>query len=98
VRDILGPIEETFRREFPAFDPFPFGQRSFIHSLVRHILLAEPLVDEFGGCFAGASGAELDALADSFRFDRCDQRRRLRDILRAATAAPARPPLEPTAL
>jgi hypothetical protein len=31
----------------------------------------------------------MDALADSFRFDRCDQRRRLRDTLRAAAAAPA---------
>jgi aryl-phospho-beta-D-glucosidase BglC (GH1 family) len=89
VRHILGPIEETFRREFPAFDPFPFGQRSWIHSLVRHILLAEPLVDDFGACFVGASGAEIDALADSFRFDRCDQRQRLRDILRAAAAAHA---------
>jgi hypothetical protein len=56
---------------------------------VRHILLAEPLVDDFGACFVGVGGAEIDALADSFRFDRCDQRRQLRDALRAAAAAPA---------
>jgi hypothetical protein len=56
---------------------------------VRHILLAEPLVDDSGACFVGASGEEIDALADSFRFDQCDQVRRLRDILRAAAAAPA---------
>jgi len=34
-------------------------------------------------------GAKIDALADSFRFDRCDQRRRLRDTLRAVAPAPA---------
>src|SRR5207248_5140713 len=27
VRDVLAPIEAAFRREFPTFDPFPFGQR-----------------------------------------------------------------------
>jgi endoglucanase len=65
---------------------------------VRHILLAEPLVDDFGACFVGADGVEIDALADSFRFDRCDQRRRRRDIMRAAAVAPAPAPREPTAL
>jgi hypothetical protein len=45
----------------------------------------------------GADGAEVDALADSFRFDRYDQRSRLRDILRGAAVAPAAAPREPTA-
>ena len=89
VRHLLDPIEATFAREFPSFDPFPFGQRSWIHSLVRHILLAEPLVEDFGGCFEGATGEDIDALADSFRFDRCAERPRLRDILRSAASAPA---------
>jgi hypothetical protein len=86
VRHILGPIEQTFAREFPAFDPFPFGQRSWIHALVRHILLAEPLVADFGRCFEGLKGEEIDALADSFRFDRCRPRQRLCDMLRAAAS------------
>jgi endoglucanase len=87
VRNILGPIEETFRREFPGFDPFPFGQRSWIHGLVRHILLAEPLVEDFGRCFEGVGADETLALADSFRFGACLRRDRLLAILRAAVAA-----------
>jgi hypothetical protein len=55
------PIEETFRREFPGFDPFPFGARSWIHGLVRHVQLAEPLVDDFARCFQGVGPAEAAA-------------------------------------
>ena len=89
VRQILAPIEETFRREFPHFDPFPFGQRSWIHGLVRHILLAEPLVEDFGRCFEGVSAEEVVELADSFRFGACLKRDRLLAIVRAAVEADA---------
>ena len=84
VRDVLAPIEALFRREFPGFDPFPFGQRSWIHGLVRHVLFAEPVVDDFARCFEGVGADELTALADSFRFDRCEQRAPLIALLRAA--------------
>jgi hypothetical protein len=81
VRHILEPIERTFRDEFPDFAPFPFGVRSWVDTLVRHILLAEPLVGDFGRCFEGVSPADAEALADSFRFDRCTQRTRLAEQL-----------------
>ena len=68
---LLEPIEETFRQEFPGFDPFPFGVRSEMHGLVRHVLLAEPLVDDFARCFQGVGSEEAALLADSFRFDAC---------------------------
>jgi hypothetical protein len=84
VRHLLEPIEETFRQEFPRFDPFPFGVRSWIHGLVRHVLLAEPLVDDFARCFEGIGSDEAARLADSFRFDACLKRERLLDILRSA--------------
>jgi hypothetical protein len=87
VREILAPIEATFRREFPGFDPFPFGPRSWIHGLVRHILLAEPLLEDFARCFEGVEGDEVTALADSFRFEQCRRRERLVEIVRAACAA-----------
>ena len=87
VRHLLEPIEETFRREFPGFDPFPFGVRSWIHGLVRHVLLAEPLVDDFARCFQGVGSEEAALLADSFRFDGCLKRERLLDILRSAATA-----------
>jgi len=86
VRHILDPIEETFRREFPDFDPFPFGQRSWIHTLVRHILLAEPMAEDFARCFNGLSGDQAAALAESFAFERCVRRERLCEILRQAAA------------
>jgi len=91
VRQLLEPIEVAFRREFPAFDPFPFGQRSWIHGLVRHILLAEPMVEDFARCFEGLRDGEIDALADSFRFASCRRRERLVAIVRqaASVAAPA---------
>jgi len=87
VRDLLAPIEATFRREFPRFDPFPFGQRSWIHGLVRHILLAEPLLEDFARCFEGVSAAEAEAFADAFRFDRCVRREALLEVVRKAVAA-----------
>ena len=75
------------RGEFPDFDPFPFGQRSWIQGLVRHILLARPLVD-FGWCFEEVRPDEAAGLADSFRFA-CLTRERLLAIVRAAAAADA---------
>ena len=86
VRELLAPIEATFRREFPTFDPFPFGQRSWIHGLVRHLLLAEPLLEDFARCFAGVGADEVGALADSFRFEACRRREPLVELVRAACA------------
>jgi hypothetical protein len=87
IRDIMDPIEKTFRREFPGFDPFPFGSESWTQRLVRHVLLAEPLVGDFGRCFEGVKGSErILALADSFRFDNCLTRTRLVDVLREAVS------------
>src|ERR1051325_2034964 len=74
VRDLLAPIEAAFQREFPGFDPFPFGQRSWIHGLVRHILLAEPMLEDFARCFGGVTASEAVALADSFGLAACPQR------------------------
>ena len=80
-----------FAEEFPGFDPFPWGSQRLGPTLVRHILLAEPMVADFGRCFEGLSPDEAEALADSFRLDRCVQRRRLVEILRARreTGTPA---------
>ena len=84
VRHILDPVEETFAREFPEFDPFPWGSRRWVHVLVRHILLAEPLVQDFGRCFEGISPEDAESLADCFRLDRCARRETLAQALREA--------------
>jgi hypothetical protein len=93
VRHILDPIEATFAEEFPDYDPFPWGAQRWVHLLVRHILLAEPMVADFERCFEGLSPDDAEALADDFRLDRCVQRRRLVEILRTRrkTSSPATP-------
>lgn len=83
VRHIMDPIEETFAREFPDFSPFPWGTQRWVNVLVRHVLLAEPLVEDFGRCFEGVSPQEAESLADSFRFDRCTRRGQLAEALQA---------------
>jgi aryl-phospho-beta-D-glucosidase BglC (GH1 family) len=77
VRHILDPLERTVAEEFPDFDPLPFGQQQWIHVLVRHILLAEPMVDDFARCFAGIDADEARVLADCFSFEQCVVRPRL---------------------
>ena len=83
VRDIVGPIEALFETEFPEFQPYPWGQKRWIHGLVRHVLLAEAMVADFGRCFEGLKPSEAAALADSFRFDACTKRHEVADVLMA---------------
>ena len=85
VRHILEPIERTFAEEFPDFEPYPWGRQRWIQCLVRNILLAEPLVDDFGRCFEGLTPGEAEAIADSFAFERCAVREPLAEILGAVS-------------
>jgi len=96
VRHVMGPIEETFAREFPDFDPFPFGAANWVQQLVRSILLAEPMTSDFEACFRGIDDdASVIALADSFAFANCERRERLAELIASKTmqnrreAAPA---------
>jgi hypothetical protein len=88
VRAVLDPIDELFDREFPDFAPYPWGRRHWVHRLVRHILLAEPLVEDFARCFEGVTPEEAERLAGSFAFDRCVRRQPLADLLRADRLPP----------
>ena len=90
IRHIMTPIEETFGKEYPDFDPFPFGQLNWIMTLVRNILLAEPMVDDFGRCFADVTRAEtVRELADSFRLENCVVREPLAAVLSASARQPS---------
>lgn len=82
VRYLLDPIEELFEREFPEFDPYPWGPKRWIATLVRCILFAEPLVSQFEAAFRGMTPDEAESCAQSFAFDRCDERTELAQILR----------------
>jgi hypothetical protein len=82
VRDILDPIESLFEREFPNFEPYPWDWRSWVKTLVRAIMLAEPMVDDFGRCFEGVEPDEAERLAASFAFEHCVRRDGLAETLR----------------
>jgi endoglucanase len=81
IRQVISPIEELFEKEFPEYDPYPFGQKSQIALLVRHILIAEALVPEYCNLFKDLTNEELTALAESFNFKNYKKRERLENIL-----------------
>jgi endoglucanase len=87
MRDVLGPLMTRFTREFPHFDPYPFGARRHVEQLVLNILFAEPLADEFAACFAGATDDDLVALGESFAFAHCVVQRELCDVVSRFTPA-----------
>ncbi len=75
VRHILEPIEELFRTEFPEFEPYPWGAPRWIHGHIRHVMLAEAMVDDFARAFEGVRPDEAERLADAFAFEECRRSR-----------------------
>ncbi len=71
VRHIMEPIEQTFAEFFPNYKPFPFDAQWQINRTVRHILLAEPLIEDFYPLLQGLDLTEIDALMASFQFEEC---------------------------
>jgi endoglucanase len=82
MRDVLAPLMARFGREFPGYDPYPFGARRYVEQLVLSICFAEPLSAEFAACFADASDEELVALGETFAFGNCVPQRELCDVVR----------------
>jgi hypothetical protein len=89
IRHVMQPIEDLFAREFPDFAPYPWGARRWIAGHVRHVMLAEAMVDDFAGCFAGVGLEGARRLADAFALANCQVRTPLADILSTAVAAKA---------
>jgi aryl-phospho-beta-D-glucosidase BglC (GH1 family) len=81
IRQVISPIEELLDKEFPEYNPYPFGKKSQIARLVRHILISEALVPEYCNLFKDKSNEELIALAESFNFKNYNKRERLEKIL-----------------
>jgi endoglucanase len=79
--DVLAPLLARFAREFPGYDPYPFGARRHVTQLVLNICFAEPLADEFAACFATASDEELVALGKCFAFRNCVPDEALRSVV-----------------
>ena len=81
ILQVMTPVEDLFRKEFPGYDPYPKGQQGEINLLIRHILISEALLPEYCNLFRGLSDDELTALARSFRYENYIKRQRLEDIL-----------------
>jgi endoglucanase len=82
ILHIMEPIEQVFAEFFPNYKPFPFDAQWQINRTVRHILLAEPLIDDFYPLLQGLDFDEIDALMASFQFKNCSQRQRLAEIIK----------------
>jgi endoglucanase len=82
VRHIMEPIEQTFAEFFPNYKPFPFDAKWLINRTVRHILLAEPLIEDFYPLLQGLDFDEIDALVASFQFSNCTVRQQLVEIIK----------------
>jgi len=87
VREVLEPLERLFETEFPTFAPYPWGAKRWIHGHVRHVMLAEAMVDEVARCFDGVGANEARALPGAFSLASCNVREPLVEILRRTLAA-----------
>ena len=88
VRHIMEPIEQTFAEFFPNYKPFPFDAQWQINRTVRHILLAEPLIEDFYPLLHGLDLTEIDELMASFRFEHCSPRLELVRIIKKEQGIP----------
>jgi hypothetical protein len=84
----MEPIEQTFAEFFPNYKPFPFDAQWQINRTVRHILLAEPLIEDFYPLLRGLDLAEIDELMASFRFENCIARQELVQIIKTEQGVP----------
>lgn len=81
IRHIMEPIEGAFTEFFPHYQPFPFDAKWQINRLVRHILVAEPINEDFYPLLYDLDFDEIDQLMASFKFHNCCPREHLCQIL-----------------
>jgi endoglucanase len=86
IREVVGPLESLLAREFPDFNPYPWGAQKWAARLLRHILISEALIPEFAERFRGITPAEARQLARSFRWESCTRRLGLEQTLRLELA------------
>lgn len=72
--EIVQPVQDLMAREFPDFDPYPWGRWDWVRTLLLTITVAQPLAEEYASVFRGLGTDELAALADSFRLANCQVR------------------------
>jgi aryl-phospho-beta-D-glucosidase BglC (GH1 family) len=85
-REVTAPFQDLIAREFPDFDPYPWGRWDWVRTLLLTITIAQPLVQEYAQLFGGLDDDELLALADSFALRHCAVRESLHRQLREDAA------------
>lgn len=78
VREVSQAVQDLMAREFPDWNPYPWGRFDTVGTVLNNLLFAQPLADDYARLFRGLGDDDLDALADSFRFERCVVRESLR--------------------
>ncbi|MDQ1290182.1 MAG: endoglucanase [Actinomycetota bacterium] len=73
-REATAPFYAMMDREFPAFEPYPWGRFDFVRTLILNIAVAQPLAYEYAELFRGLSDDDVVELADSFALRNCDVR------------------------
>jgi len=74
VAEVTGPVQDLIEREFPRFEPYPWGRRDWVKTLLLNITMAQPLAREYAELLRGLREDELIALADSFALGNCTVR------------------------
>lgn len=83
VAEVVRPFQDMIAREFPAFEPYPWGRFDWVRTLILNITVAQPLAYEYAELLRGLDDDELGALADSFALRNCDVRTGLVEQLQA---------------
>lgn len=78
-KEITQPVQDLIEREFPDFDPYPWGRFDWVRTLLLNLTFAQPLVGEYARLFRDLDDSELIALAESFAFANCEVRDPLRE-------------------
>jgi hypothetical protein len=84
AREVTQPVQDLVAREFPDFDPYPWGRFDWVRTLLLNITFAQAMAPEYAELFRGLGEDELVALADSFAFANCAIRETLRDQLQTS--------------
>ncbi|EUC57148.1 glycoside hydrolase family 5 protein [Rhizoctonia solani AG-3 Rhs1AP] len=85
VKHIFDPLEEWLVQEVPGIKkryPPMWNVSTHVGRVLRNILLSEELYPEYAEYFRDLSLEELDELAASFKFENCQQREGLNQVLR----------------
>jgi endoglucanase len=85
--EVTQPVQDLIAREFPDFDPYPWGAFDWVRTLLLNITFSQPLAHDYASRFRGLDDSELNALADSFAFESCEVRQPLLAELQKDRAA-----------